>query len=112
MKFRKTNADGVWIIEPEIHVDKRGFLYEAYRQDQFFERGLSQKFISEYELELDGEAVLGNRGYLIHAPKGTATVIVAGLSIEIEDKQRHQVYVETGIEVKVSGKGSLIIRSC
>lgn len=31
MRFIKTESERVWIIEPEIHGDKRGYLFESYR---------------------------------------------------------------------------------
>ncbi|MDC7701796.1 dTDP-4-dehydrorhamnose 3,5-epimerase [Vogesella indigofera] len=33
--FRETNLPGLWLIEPRIHGDERGFFYESFHQQQF-----------------------------------------------------------------------------
>ncbi|MDC7705129.1 dTDP-4-dehydrorhamnose 3,5-epimerase [Vogesella indigofera] len=34
-QFRETGLSGLWLIEPRIHGDERGFLYESFHQQQF-----------------------------------------------------------------------------
>ncbi|KMJ53271.1 dTDP-4-dehydrorhamnose 3,5-epimerase [Vogesella sp. EB] len=33
--FRETGLSGLWLIEPRIHGDERGFFYESFHQQQF-----------------------------------------------------------------------------
>jgi len=65
MRFIKTESDNVWIIEPEIHRDTRVYLFEAYRKDSFEEAGLNLEFTREFDLKLDGEIELRDKGCLI-----------------------------------------------
>lgn len=34
-QFRETGLPGLWLIEPRIHGDERGFFYESFHQQQF-----------------------------------------------------------------------------
>ena len=35
MKYIQTEIDGVWIIEPKIFSDPRGYFMEAFKQQEF-----------------------------------------------------------------------------
>ena len=35
MKFTEQKIKGVWVIEPTIYGDKRGYFFESFRQDEF-----------------------------------------------------------------------------
>lgn len=41
MIFRETTIDGVWVVEPELHEDERGFFARTWDAEEFAERGLS-----------------------------------------------------------------------
>lgn len=70
-------TNGVWIIEPEIHCDNRGYLYESYRADEFQKRGLSTDFQIEKEgLIPVGEIELDDSGYLLNLTSGSGIVKV------------------------------------
>lgn len=62
MRFIKTESYKVWIIEPEIHGDKRGYLFEPYRKDLFAAQGLKLEFTREFDLKL---CVKWNLGMLV-----------------------------------------------
>lgn len=111
MRFIKTESEKVWIIEPEIHGDKRGYLFESYRKDSFEEAGLYLEFTREFDLKLDGEIELGDKGYLIGVFEGKATVEADELKIQIDDVKKQMVYVDAGVKVSVSGNAMLSIRS-
>lgn len=111
MRFIKTESERVWIIEPEIHGDKRGYLFESYRQDLFSEQGLNLEFTRGYDLKLDGEIELGNNGYLILVYEGKAEVKADGIKIEIDNINKQMVYVDAGVKVSFCGSGRLCIKT-
>ena len=37
MKFEKTKLDGVYIIEPRVFEDARGYFFEAFKKNEFEE---------------------------------------------------------------------------
>lgn len=49
MKFRKidTNIDGLFIIEPQIFEDERGFFYESYNYNDFKQLGIDNIFVQD-----------------------------------------------------------------
>jgi dTDP-4-dehydrorhamnose 3,5-epimerase len=49
MKYTKTAIPGVWILEPEVFNDPRGYFFEAYQQSGFEEHIGQIKFIQENE---------------------------------------------------------------
>lgn len=49
MNFIKTEIDGVYIIEPKVFGDNRGYFFEAYNEKEFIENGLDYKFVQDNE---------------------------------------------------------------
>lgn len=47
MNFKKTNLDGVLIVEPIIHGDYRGWFTETYSSTSFEKEGLSLNFVQD-----------------------------------------------------------------
>jgi dTDP-4-dehydrorhamnose 3,5-epimerase len=45
--FQPTGFDGLWVIEPVVHEDPRGFFLETYRRDEFAKRGLAADFVQD-----------------------------------------------------------------
>ena len=37
MKYSKTDIAGVWVMEPDVYKDTRGYFYEAWKQAEFDE---------------------------------------------------------------------------
>lgn len=49
MKITKTDIEGVVIIEPEIHLDKRGYFFESFSQREFEEKVRPIHFVQDNE---------------------------------------------------------------
>lgn len=47
MNFIKTDIDGVYIIEPKIWPDARGYFFESYNKKVFDEAGLTYDFVQD-----------------------------------------------------------------
>ncbi|MBJ6360253.1 dTDP-4-dehydrorhamnose 3,5-epimerase [Paenibacillus sp. GCM10012307] len=47
MQKFKTELDGVWIIEPTVHQDNRGFFIESYSKRSYEGLGISQEFVQD-----------------------------------------------------------------
>ena len=45
--FNKTEIEGVFVIEPKVFGDNRGFFMETYKQSDFEEAGLKYNFIQD-----------------------------------------------------------------
>lgn len=47
MKFIETPIQGLWIIEPRIFRDERGFFMETYHREKFHEHGITETFVQQ-----------------------------------------------------------------
>lgn len=45
--FIETEIDGVFIIEPKVYGDNRGYFMETYKESDFIQAGLNYKFIQD-----------------------------------------------------------------
>jgi len=45
MTFRETTIEGVWIVEPELHEDERGFFARTWDAEEFAEHGLNGRLV-------------------------------------------------------------------
>ena len=49
MHFVKTEIEGVYIIEPKVFGDNRGYFFESYNENVFKAAGLNYKFVQDNE---------------------------------------------------------------
>lgn len=47
MKLEKTYIEGLYVIEPQVFRDERGWFMESHSDDQFFAAGVSIRFIQD-----------------------------------------------------------------
>lgn len=47
MRFHSTGFDGLWVVEPVVHEDARGFFFESYRRDAFARQGITAEFVQD-----------------------------------------------------------------
>ncbi|MNO33427.1 dTDP-4-dehydrorhamnose 3,5-epimerase [compost metagenome] len=47
MKFTETELEGVWIVEPNLFGDHRGWFMETYSENTFKENGLTFNFVQD-----------------------------------------------------------------
>lgn len=50
MEIKKSNIEGVWILEPNCHADQRGYFMETFREEEFRRlTGIDPHFVQENE---------------------------------------------------------------
>ena len=47
MNFIKTEIEGVYIIEPRVFEDDRGYFFESYNEKEFVENGIPNHFVQD-----------------------------------------------------------------
>ena len=47
MNFIKTEIDGVFIIEPKVFEDARGYFFESYNEAEFIKNGITNRFVQD-----------------------------------------------------------------
>ena len=49
MVYKETEIPGVWIIEPKVYADERGYFFEAYKEKEFEEKMGRVHFMQDNE---------------------------------------------------------------
>lgn len=65
MKFLKTDLEGVFIIEPQIFEDNRGYFFESYSKREFEKNGLYYDFVQDNQSKSSYGTIRG-----LHFQKG------------------------------------------
>lgn len=65
MNFIKTELDGVYIIEPRVFEDERGYFFESYNEQEFAKNGITAKFVQDNQSKSSYGVIRG-----LHAQKG------------------------------------------
>ncbi|MDM8133747.1 dTDP-4-dehydrorhamnose 3,5-epimerase, partial [Clostridium butyricum] len=75
--FNKTEIDGVYIIEPKVFGDNRGYFMESYNAEHFKEAGLNMTFVQDNESKSSKGVLRGlhfqkkhSQGKLVRVTKG------------------------------------------
>ena len=77
MNFLKTDLPGVILVEPDVHVDDRGFFVETYQSERYHAGGIAVNFVQD------------NHSC---SPKGT----LRGLHAQLENPQAKLIRVVEG----------------
>lgn len=65
MEFIKTSIEDVYIIEPKVFADDRGYFFESYNQAAFIQAGLDYNFIQDNQSKSSYGVIRG-----LHFQKG------------------------------------------
>ena len=76
-KFTETKINGVYIIEPKVFGDNRGYFMETYNKEHFAEAGLTMNFVQDNESSSSKGVLRGlhfqtkhTQGKLVRVTKG------------------------------------------
>ena len=76
-KFTETKINGVYIIEPKVFGDNRGYFMETYNKEHFEEAGLTMNFVQDNESSSSKGVLRGlhfqtkhTQGKLVRVTKG------------------------------------------
>ncbi|MFW5758661.1 MAG: dTDP-4-dehydrorhamnose 3,5-epimerase [Bacteroidota bacterium] len=90
MKVKETAFKGLFIVEPSVFEDKRGYFFESYNKDLFKEHGLSGDFVQDNQ-SMSGAYVL--RGLHFQLPpwqQGKLVRVMAGSVLDVVVDLRKQ----------------------
>lgn len=112
--FKKTKLDGVYIIEPKIFGDKRGYFMEIYNKEQFSEAGLNMTFVQDNESRSTKGVLRGlhfqkkhSQGKLVRVTKGEVFDVAVDLrygsptygqweGVILNEENKKQFYIPKG----------------
>lgn len=105
MRVIKTDIDGVYIIEPEIFGDNRGYFFESYNAQRFKEAtGLDVVFIQDNESRSSEGVVRGLHFQLPPYAQSKLVRVVAGAILDVAvDIRRGSPTFGQYVAVELSG---------
>jgi len=115
MEYKETDIPGVWIIEPKIFLDERGYFMEAYKQEEFEAHVGRVNFIQENE-SCSTKGVLRGLHYqskpysqakLVRVIRGKVLDVAVDIrigsptfgkhvAVELSEKNKRQLYIPQG----------------
>ncbi len=114
MLFTATDLDGVFIVEPKVHKDQRGFFMETYRKDIFIRNGINVDFV-QFNHSLSVKNTLRGLHYHLGKTQAKLVRVIAGavfdvvvdiregsptyghhFSIELNDENHLQLWIPPG----------------
>jgi dTDP-4-dehydrorhamnose 3,5-epimerase len=82
MTKTETNLPGVFLLEPRVFGDERGFFLESYNERQFAELGIHEKFVQDNH-SCSSRNVLRGLHYQLPQPQGKLVRVVSGEILDI-----------------------------
>ena len=77
MNFIKTKLDGVYIIEPKIYPDSRGYFFESYNELEFQANGIPNRFVQDNQSK-SVKGVLRGLHFQDKFPQGKLVRVIKG----------------------------------
>ncbi|MDR0971779.1 MAG: dTDP-4-dehydrorhamnose 3,5-epimerase [Bacteroidales bacterium] len=59
MKIIETKIEGLFVIEPDVFKDERGYFFEVYNQERFFNKGMNMIFVQDNESKSKNNVLRG-----------------------------------------------------
>jgi len=112
--FNKTEIDGVYIIEPKVFGDNRGYFMETYNKEHFAEAGLNMTFVQDNESKSSKGVLRGlhfqrkhSQGKLVRVTKGEVFDVAVDLrtgsktygkweGVILSEENKKQFYIPEG----------------
>lgn len=112
--FNKTSIDGVYIIEPKVFGDNRGYFMESYNGEHFKEAGLNMVFVQDNESKSSKGVLRGlhfqkkhSQGKLVRVTKGKVFDVAVDLrhgsetygkweGVILSEENKKQFYIPEG----------------
>lgn len=76
-KFNETSISGVYVIEPEVFGDERGYFMETYHKDVFKKKGLDVDFVQDNQSK-SKKGVLRGLHFQYTQPQGKLVRVISG----------------------------------
>lgn len=115
MNYIQTAIDGVWVIEPKVFCDARGYFMEAFKEEEFRERIGDMHFVQDNESKSSFGVLRGlhyqkgecSQAKLVRVIKGRVLDVAVDLrkssptfgqyvSVELSDENKRQFFIPRG----------------
>lgn len=82
IQVTKCPIEGLYIIEPKVHGDSRGYFMETYNQNDMREAGLDKIFVQDNQ-SMSVKGVLRGLHYQINYPQGKLVRVIKGRVFDV-----------------------------
>lgn len=82
MKIHLTNFPDVFLIEPQLYPDERGYFFELYHDQKYQELGLPARFVQD-NYSRSRQGTLRGLHYQIHQPQGKLVQVTVGKIFDV-----------------------------
>lgn len=111
IKVTNCPIEGLYIIEPTVHGDKRGYFMETYNQKDFEEAGLDMTFVQDNQ-SMSSKGVLRGLHFQKEYPQGKLVRVVRGsvFDVAVDLRSNSRTYGEWfGVELTAENKKQFYI---
>ena len=112
--FKKTEIEGVYIIEPKVFGDDRGYFMETYKDSDFIEAGLDYKFVQDNQSK-SRKGVLRGLHYQLHYPQAKLVRVISGevFDVAVDLRKDSPTYGKwVGVVLSSENKKMFMIPRC
>ena len=114
IKVEKAPIEGLYVIEPTVHGDSRGYFTETYNKRDMQEHGLNMEFVQDNQ-SMSVKGVLRGLHYQIKYPQGKLVRVIKGrvfdvavdmrkgsktygkwFGVELSEENKKQFYISEG----------------
>lgn len=109
--FYETNIDGVYIIEPAVLEDERGYFMETYNQSDFTEAGINACFVQDNQSR-SIKGVLRGLHFQKKYPQAKLVRVVSGevFDVAVDIRQNSKTYGRwVGVTLTSANKKQLFV---
>ena len=131
IKKVETGIPGVWMIQPDVYRDARGFFLESYHKERFSEIGITDRFVQDNH-SCSSQGVLRGLHYQVQRPQAKLCRVVEGsvldvavdirsgsptfgkfVTVVLSDEQQNEIYIPPGFAhgfIVLSGRAQFLYK--
>lgn len=111
IKVTKAPIEGLYVIEPTVHGDSRGYFMETYNYNDMKEHGLDMVFVQDNQSK-SSKGVLRGLHYQINHPQGKLVRVIKGrvFDVAVDIRKNSPSYGKWfGVELSEENKKQFLI---
>ena len=111
IKVTKVPIEGLFIIEPTVHGDSRGYFMETYNQRDMEQAGLDMVFVQDNQ-SMSAKGVLRGLHFQINHPQGKLVRVIKGrvFDVAVDYRKDSPTYLQWfGVELTEENKKQFYI---
>ena len=111
IKVNRAPIEGLYVIEPTVHGDSRGYFMETYNQRDMEESGLNMVFVQDNQ-SMSTKGVLRGLHFQINHPQGKLVRVIKGrvFDVAVDYRKDSPTYLQWfGVELTEENKKQFYI---